>query len=369
MALFGDFIANEKPLYCVIKGETCFPAFRQWATDLGVLDYKNYGVTDWLQYTDYEQVVKTIVPYSPTSQDKKNSNFVSPFASQNISSLHYRHWLGTDLLGQDVLSGIIGACRIAFLIGIGATLLAFILGLFFGTLAGFWHDDKISLSWQSVFLLVVSLFYTFFIASQLALNQSIVLLLTVFIILFFLVKKIEKHARKSFSIKIKLDTYISRLIETKRSIPNLIFIFVLLAMFTKCSVWHLIFILGGLSWISFSLLIRAEILKIKNLEYITAAQSLGFSNLKILFQHVLPNAILPAVILAASMVANIVLAESSLSFLGLGLPIEQITWGSMLHQAENNISAWWLAFFPGLCIFILVVICNQLAENLRKKLS
>ena len=356
-------------MYCVIKGETCFPAFRQWATDLGVLDYKNYGVTDWLQYTDYEQVVKTIVPYSPTSQDKKNSNFVSPFASQNISSLHYRHWLGTDLLGQDVLSGIIGACRIAFLIGIGATLLAFVLGLFFGTLAGFWHDDKISLSWQSVFLLVSSLFYTFFIASQLALNQSIVLLLTVFIILFFLVKKIEKHARKSFSIKIKLDTYISRLIETKRSIPNLIFIFVLLAMFTKCSVWHLIFILGGLSWISFSLLIRAEILKIKNLEYITAAQSLGFSNLKILFQHVLPNAILPAVILAASMVANIVLAESSLSFLGLGLPIEQITWGSMLRQAENNISAWWLAFFPGLCIFILVVICNRLAENLRKKLS
>ena len=369
LALFGDFISNEKPLYCVIKGETYFPVFRQWATDLGIAENKNYAVNDWLQYTDYEQVIRTIIPYSPFTQDKKNTNFISPFDVQNISSTYYRHWLGTDLLGHDVLAGILGACRVAFLIGIGATLLALGLGIFFGALAGYWGDDKVFLSWWSALVIAVVLFYTLFIASQLVVYQSFILIFIVLVALFFLVKKIEKHAIKSFAVKIKLDTFISRLITIKRSIPSLVFIFIFVAILTKCTIWHLILILGGLSWMNIALLIRGEFLKIKNLEYITAAKALGLSDWKILFHHALPNAILPVVILAASMVSSAVLAESSLSFLGVGLPVEQVTWGSLLRQAEQNTSAWWLAIFPGFCIFAVVVIFNRLAENLRKNLS
>ena len=186
MALFGDFIANEKPLYCVIKGETYFPAFRQWAVNLGIAENKNYGVNDWLQYADYEQVIKTIIPYSPFTQDKKNTNFVSPFDVQNISSTYYKHWLGTDLLGHDVLAGILGAFRVAFLIGIGATFLALGLGIFFGALAGYWGDDRISLSWQSVLSISIILFYTFFVASQLVVYQAFILIFVVFILLFYL---------------------------------------------------------------------------------------------------------------------------------------------------------------------------------------
>ena len=117
-----------------------------------------------------------------------------------------------------------------------------------------------------------------------------------------------------------------------------------------------------------ALLIRGEFLKIKNLEYITAAKALGLSDWKILFRHALPNAVTPVIVLAASMVSGMILTESSLSFLGIGLPVEQITWGSLLRQAEQNTSAWWLAAFPGLCIFAVVVIFNQLAENLRKEI-
>ena len=368
MALFGDFIANEKPLYCVIKGETYFPAFRQWAVNLGIAENKNYGVNDWLQYADYEQVIKTIIPYSPFTQDKKNTNFVSPFDVQNISSTYYKHWLGTDLLGHDVLAGILGAFRVAFLIGIGATFLALVLGIFFGALAGYWGDDKIFLSWQSVLSISIILFYTFFIASQLVVCQAFILIFIVCILLFLLVKKIEQHTQKSFAVKIKLDTFISRMIAIKRSIPSLVFIFIFVAILTKCSIGHLILILGSLSWMNIALLIRGEFLKIKNLEYITAAKALGLSDWKILFRHALPNAVTPVIVLAASMVSGMILTESSLSFLGIGLPVEQITWGSLLKQAEQNTSAWWLAVFPGLCIFAVVVIFNQLAENLRKEM-
>lgn len=367
--MFGDFIANEKPLYCRIKGEHYFPAFRQWAADLGVAENKNYNITNWSQYTDYEQVVKTIIPYSASTQDKKNTNFVSPFAAQNISSTYYRHWLGTDFLGHDVLAAILSACRVAFLIGIGTTILAFILGVFMGILAGYFGDDKITLSWQSVLIITFGLFYIFFISLQLVYFQALTLISLAFISLFFLVKKIEKHTKQSFSIKIKLDSIVSGLINVKRSIPNIIVIFILVAILQKCSIVHLILILGSLSWMNFALLVRGEFLKIKNLEYIVAAKSLGSSENQILFRHALPNVVLPAIILAASMVSNAILAESSLSFLGIGLPIEQMTWGSLLRQAENNISAWWLAIFPGFCIFIVVIIFNKLAENLRKELS
>jgi peptide/nickel transport system permease protein len=367
--LFGDFIANEKPLYCRIKGEDYFPAFRQWAIDLGIAENKNYDTIDWLQYTDYEHIIKTIIPYSATTQDKKNTNFVSPFSEQNISSLYYRHWLGTDLLGHDVLATILSASRVAFLIGIGATLLAFTLGIFLGTLAGYYGNDKIKLSWQSVFMSMTIVGYTFFIASQIVFYQAFLLILLSSIVVFFLVKKIERHRTNSFSIKIKLDSIIYSLINIKRSIPSIILIFILVAILQKCNVVHLILILGSLSWMNFALLIRGEFLKIKNTEYIVAAKSLGFSEGQILFRHAFPNVIVPTIILAASTVSNLILAESGLSFLGIGLPIEQITWGSLMRQAENNISAWWLAIFPGLCIFIVVVIFNKLAEDLRKELS
>ncbi len=367
--MFGDFIANEKPLYCRIKGENYFPAFRQWAADLSIAENKNYNSIDWSQYTDYEKVIKTIIPYSASTQDKNNTNFVSPFAAQNISSTYYRHWLGTDFLGHDVLAAILSACRVAFLIGIGATLLAFALGVFFGTLAGYFGDDKISLSWQSILIITLVFFYVFFISSQLVYYQAFTLVLFAFIVLFFSIKKIEQYTKNSFSVKIKLDSIISGLINTKRSIPSIIVIFILVAILQKCSILHLILILGSLGWMNFALLIRGEFLKINNLEYIVAAKSLGFSQGQILFRHALPNVILPTIISAASMVSNAILAESSLSFLGIGLPIEQVTWGSLLRQAENNISAWWLAVFPGLCIFIVVVIFNKLAENLRKELN
>jgi peptide/nickel transport system permease protein len=367
--LFGDFVANEKPLYCRIQGEDCFPAFRQWAVDLGIAENKNYNDINWLQQSDYECVVKTIIPYSAFTQDKKNTNFVSPFATQNISSLYYRHWLGTDLLGHDVLAAILSACKIAFLIGIGATLLAFALGIFFGILAGFYGDDKISLSWQSVLIILMGLFYTFFIASQIVFAQAFILILLSIVLLFFLVKKIEQYTASSLLVKIKFDSLIYGLINVKRSIPSIVFVFILVAVLQKCSIIHLVLILGSLSWMSFALLIRGEFLKVKNLEYIVAAKSLGLSEIQILFHHALPNVILPAIILAASMVSSAILAESNLSFLGIGLPTEQTTWGSLLRQAENNISAWWLVVFPGLCIFAVVVVFNKLAEDLRKKLN
>jgi peptide/nickel transport system permease protein len=367
IALFGDLIANEKPLYCRIKGETYFPAFRQLASEVGWLENANYPmVNNWLTFSDYENVVKTPIPYSASTQDEKNRKALSPFAAQNTNSIFYRHWLGTDDLGRDVFAGIIHGVKVAFFVGIGATFLAFLIGVFFGSLAGFYADDKIRLSFLSI---IVGLFFTFyisFITVQIAGYQSLIFVFLAFIGLFFLIKIIEKSTQgKIKTFMIPIDSFLSRLIEVKRAIPSLIIFFVLATLIKKCSIGHLIVILGVLSWMFFALLTRAEIMRVKNMEYAAAAKSLGFSDLKILFNHILPNALMPSIVLAANTVSHMIIAESGLSFLGVGLPSDYVTWGSLMRKAGSNIEAWWLVLFPGLCIFGVIIFFNRLAEKMR----
>jgi peptide/nickel transport system permease protein len=114
---------------------------------------------------------------------------------------------------------------------------------------------------------------------------------------------------------------------------------------------------------------RAELLKIRELEYIKAAEAMGFSRQRIIFRHALPNALGPVLITIAFGVAGAVLTESSLSFLGLGGGPNEITWGLLLKDARVNFSAWWLAVFPGLAIFVTVTIFNLLGEGLTEALD
>lgn len=235
-----------------------------------------------------------------------------PYSATTISSatltyekpLQNGHLLGTDHLGRDVAAGIIHGFSVALYIGVGTTLLSLLLGISLGATAGYFG------SWW--------------------------------------------------------DIIIMRIIEVKRTVPSLLWLLSILAIFSKFTIWSIILVLGILSWSGVALFARSEMLKVKTNDYINAAQAVGLSTWQIFWRHALPNGLTTIYILAASLVSDMILAESALSFLGLGLSANTVTWGSMLHQAQSNISAWWLALFPGLCIFGVVILCNLGAERLRK---
>ena len=127
-------------------------------------------------------------------------------------------------------------------------------------------------------------------------------------------------------------------------------------------------ILGFVSW---TVLPNShdELLRIRTLEYIEAAQAFGYSQFRIIFKHALPNALAPVLIAVAFGIASAIIIEAYLSFIGVGIPDDQVTWGSLLNMARDNISAWWIAIFPGTAIFITVTIFNLIGEGLTDALD
>ena len=128
-------------------------------------------------------------------------------------------------------------------------------------------------------------------------------------------------------------------------------------------------IIGLTGWTGIARFIRAELLKVRNLEYIEAAHALGYSESRTLLKHAIPNSLSPVLISIAFGIASAILVESTLSFLGIGVPAETMTWGSMLSSARQSPSAWWLAIFPGFAIFITVTWYNLVGEGLTDALD
>jgi peptide/nickel transport system permease protein len=235
-----------------------------------------------------------------------------PYRSTNIDLLapleppSAAHWLGTDKLGRDVLAGMIHGSRISLSIGFVAVGIAVIIGVMLGAIAGYFG------SW--------------------------------------------------------VDLVISRLFEIMLSIPTF-FLLITVAALLPPSIFLTMAIIGMTSWVGIARFTRNEFLKIRNLDYIMAAIALGVSDRKIMFKHILPNALAPVIVSVVLGIAGAILIESSLSFLGIGVPAELVTWGSILQEASSATFAWWLAVFPGFAIFITVLAYYLVGEGLREVLD
>lgn len=218
-----------------------------------------------------------------------------------------QHWLGVDNKGRDILAGIIHGARYALSIGLVAMGIALLIGIIAGALAGYFGG------W--------------------------------------------------------VDIVISRIIEIIISMPTFFVIITVVAMLQDIvqdgRLFLIMAVIGFINWTSIARLVRGEVLRVRNLDFITAAQALGFSKKRIIFLHVLPNAIGPVLVSAAFGIASAILIESSLSFLGLGVPPTTITWGALLSTATADINAWWVGVFPGLMIFLTVVAYNFIGDALR----
>lgn len=386
IALFADFIANEKPLVAKYQGSVYFPVLKEYAVDLGMSDWqKEFRNVSWKDL-EYDWVVWPPVPYLPRNIDVMNT-WVGPFDDQNVPSKRWKHWLGTDDLGHDVLAGMIHGTRIALLVGLVSMGIAALIGIFFGAIAGYYGDNRLKLSIASIVIylvgFVLAMFYAFGTRSYILTDAigtsfgsfmwefliSIILFVAIMVGFRYLSKLIKKLPINFKEIPIPLDILISRLIEIVVSIPQLFLIISIAAVVAKPSIFIVMIIIGLTTWTGIARFTRAELLRIRNLEFVEAANALGYKEWRIIVKHALPNALSPVLIAIAFGIASAILIESTLSFIGVGVPAETITWGSMLSKARQVSSAWWLAIIPGFAIFITVTIYNLIGEGLTDAMN
>ncbi len=372
VALFSDFIANDKPIWCKMDGQNYFPIFREYAANLGI---SNQEVVDW-RSQKLDRSFWPLIPYAADTQDRRNRGFVGPFDEQRIPSQRYRHWLGTDQLGRDIAAGMVAGTRVAMLVGVIAMSIATIIGILLGSLAGFFGDNGFRVSRIRLLLNLVGFFLAVFYAfmarsyqlsSWVEWMKSMGIFIGILLLTNILAMAFEKVPLLGKRLTIPLDLFIMRFIEVLTSIPGLLLLLALVALIEKQSVYYVMAIIGLIGWTGIARFVRAEMLKIRQLEYIEAARVLGLSEWRIMWRHALPNALTPVVITIAFGMASAILLEAFLSFLGIGVALNEVTWGKLLSEARNNVSAWWLAVFPGTAIFITVLILNLLGEQLRKK--
>ena len=320
------------------------------------------------------QLFPSPIPYSATSIDYDNANAVSPFETQQIESVYYRHWLGTDQLGRDVLAQLLHGSKTALIIGIGVVLLAGFIGILLGGIAGYFGDDGFSIKRKQLITLT-TLLPIYFVSITVLIPWEIKTSSGVYkfaLLLFFsavytavVLLAGRKSGKKS---PLPIDLIVNKVIELIDSVP-LLFILVCLSAIIKPSFFTTIVIIASVAWTSIAKYTRAEILKVKNENYIQSAKALALTNSHIIRKHILPNALGPVLVSLSFGLTAAILLEASLSFLGLGISSESASWGKLIASARNNYEAWWLAVFPGLAIFITLLASNKLSELFSKKVG
>jgi peptide/nickel transport system permease protein len=382
VAVFSDFLANGLPLYAQKDGQNRYPALEKKMADWGFTSNKaDLNMPEnWLGENITNQTWAPI-RFSPNQTDRYNDRFQKPHALRDGTPQGFPHYLGTDELGHDVASVLIHGTAISFFIGVFSMFLASVIGILIGALAGFWGDHRLVSTIPKALFMFIGLLMVWFYGIQIhqarfavALNRggisflgmlliSILSMILIYTIFSFIGNKLAIFNRGK-KISVPVDFILSRLIEFMVVIPKIILILAVAAI-AKPSILLPALVIGFTAWPSISRFTRAEMLHVRHMDYIRSAETFGISNLSIFFRHALPNSLSPIPSLVAFGIASAVLAESTLSFLGIGIPPEIFTWGKLLAQGRTNPSAWWVTLLPGLMIFLTVTCFHQLGEELQ----
>jgi peptide/nickel transport system permease protein len=165
----------------------------------------------------------------------------------------------------------------------------------------------------------------------------------------------------------RVDTIIMRIIEIVLLFPVFVLIITLISVLPKPTIWSIMIVLGVVGWTGIARLVRGEMLKLRESEFTIAARASGLRDTRVIFRHLLPNALSPVLVSATFGVAGAILVESALSFLGFGVPPPTASWGEILSQSKAYLyrGAWWLVVYPGLAIFVAVTAFNLVGSGLR----
>ncbi len=224
-----------------------------------------------------------------------------------LSAPRASHLLGTDELGRDVLSRMIWGSRVSLKVGFVAVGIAISIGIIIGALSGFYGG--------------------------------------------------------------KTDAILMRFVDIMLAFPTFFLILAVIAV-VEPSISTIMIVIGFTSWMDVSRLVRAEMLGLKERDFVLAAKAIGASDFRVIFRHILPNALSPVFVSATFGVAGAILVESGLSFLGLGVQPPDPSWGNILTSGKDYITvAWWLSLYPGLAILITVLSYNLVGEGLRDALD
>ncbi len=354
IGLFPNLISSDKPLYLNKDGQISFPI----SEPNTYLDYKDF---------EDQNAIWPLIPFSPSELDIQNTGSSAPGALEVRKAGNFKHILGTDHLGRDVAAGIISGANVSLKIVFYSLLLASGLGIFLGLVTGFFGDRGLKMQRSQLVLIVGLVLILVFhsIGNIQFFSFSLLFWTLICLISYFILNKIPIPFFKGKS-NIALDFIISRFLEIFDSIPKILLLIAIFAGFSP-SIERVIILIALISWPGITKIVRAETLIEKNKTYIQAGKALGFRNSRLLFIHILPNIIAPIAVFLTFNAGAIILIESSLSFLGLGMPPDVLTWGRMLALAKNQISAWWLVFFAGFFIFATVFSLNTVGRYLSSK--
>jgi peptide/nickel transport system permease protein len=311
VALFAPLIVGTKPIVCRFKGRVYFPCLgyyvRSWENPVFVQDgfRKEYSIN--LKKMDPESWAVWPLVYQDPYRRVRDGEW--PGLPGNPSGVKGRpsqlNWLGTDQAGFDVFAQLVHGTQIALSVGFVSMGIAAAIGITVGALAGYFGG------W--------------------------------------------------------IDILLSRLIEVVMCIPTLVLILALVAMLDKVTNFHLMAIVGLISWTSIARLTRAEFLKLKQMEFVAAARAVGAGWPRIMFRHILRNSLAPVLVPITFGIADAILIESGLSYLGFGASPPNPSWGTLLKSGRSAIEVmWWLILFPGAAIFLTVLAYNLIGEGLQE---
>ncbi len=279
--------------------------------------------------------------------------------------------LGTDELGRDVFARMMQGAWVSLTVGFVAVGIAVLVGIFLGGISGYYGQNAVTADHliSAVFIITgMGL-----LAAKAITSGALFLVIGSLSFIFF--QKWKKRRDDTGRGKIlwirtiSIDTLIMRFVDIMLCFPSFFLILTVVALLPP-SIYNIMIVIGLTSWMGTTRFVRAEFLSLREQDFVTAARALGVSNWRIIFRHMVPNAIAPVLVSATIGIASAILTESALSFLGLGVPPPHATWGNILNDGKNYIfDAPWLTFIPGIAILIVVLSFNLFGEGLRDVLN
>jgi peptide/nickel transport system permease protein len=281
---------------------------------------------------------------------------------------------GTDDLGRDVFARMLQGSWVSLTVGFVAVGIAVLVGIFLGGIAGYYGSRHIRIGQ----LLAVA----FLIIGALLMISKLIWAGVAFLICgcgcIFISLRMKKAtngssrpavARLWYFKTISIDTVVMRFVDIMLCFPSFFLILTVVALL-PASIYNIMIVIGLTSWMGTTRFVRAEFLSLREQDFVAAARALGLNNFRIIFRHMIPNAVAPVLVSATIGIASAILTEAGLSFLGFGVPPPHATWGNILSDGKRFIfDAPWLTFVPGIAILIVVLSFNLFGEGLRDVLN